>query len=99
MTSESEIAIAVLKVLVDRPGGEATFEILKAEVPRHVNLTSDDRVKSKTRPAEELWEQRLRNITSHQKSPGNIIHDGYAETIHGGLRITAVGRLHATTTA
>jgi hypothetical protein len=99
MTSEAEIAIAVLQVLATRPNGEATFAALKLEVPKHVQLTADDQVQSTTRPNEEMWEQRLRNITSHKGSPGNVIHDGYAESIPGGLRLTPSGRSRVTKAA
>ena len=99
MTSEAELSIAVLHVLADRPNGEAPFAVLRQEVPNHVQLTAQDHDPSPTRPAEEIWEQRLRNITSHKKSPGNIIHDGYAESIPGGLRLTAAGRLRVTRAA
>jgi hypothetical protein len=91
--TEAEIAIAVLQILATRPN-EANFSVLKHEIPNHVTLSTDDQVRSVTRPNEEMWEQQVRNITSHHESPGNIICDGYAERIDGGLRITAAGRLH-----
>ena len=93
MTSEAEIAIAVLRVLATRPNGEATFAALRLEVPKHIQLTAEDQRQSTTRPNEEMWEQRLRNITSHKASPGNVIHEGYAEEIPGGLRLTPPGRV------
>jgi hypothetical protein len=99
MTSESEIAIAVLQVLATRPNGEATFAVLKLEVPKHIQLTAEDQRQSTTRPNEEMWEQRLRNITSHKASPGNVIHEGYAEEIPGGLRLTPTGRSRVTKAA
>ena len=94
MTSESELSIAVLQVLAARPNGEAGFAELRLEVPQHVQLSAADHEPSTTRPGEEIWEQRLRNITSHKSSPGNIIHEGYVESIPAGLRLTAAGRLH-----
>ena len=99
MTSEAELSIAVLQVLATRPNGEAAFAALRLELPKYVQLAAADHEPSITRPGEEMWEQRLRNITSHKASPGNIIHDGYAESISGGLRLTAAGRLHVTKAA
>jgi hypothetical protein len=92
--TEAEIAVAVLQILATRPNGEANFAVLKHEIPNHVTLSADDQARSVTRPNEEMWEQQVRNITSHHESPGNIICEGYAERIDGGLRITAAGRLH-----
>jgi hypothetical protein len=99
MTSEAEIAIAVLKVLASRPNGEANFAELKLEMPKYVRLDAEDQQQSVTRPNEEMWEQRLRNITSHKASPGNIIHEGLAESIPGGLRLTPSGRARVTKAA
>jgi hypothetical protein len=97
--SEAEIAIAVLKVLASRPNGEANFAELKLEVPNYVRLDAEDQQQSLTRPNEEMWEQRLRNITSHKATSGNIIHEGLAESISGGLRLTPSGRSRVTKAA
>ncbi len=90
--TEAEIANAVLDILYAEPTGEASIARLKDLVPKHVTLSADDCVQSTTRPGEELWEQQVRNITSHKDTEGNIVYDGYAEQIPGGLRITAAGR-------
>ncbi len=92
-TTEAEIAEAVLVILADSPSGEASMAELKDRIPQHIDLSSEDRTQSTTRPNDELWEQQVRNITSHKNVEGNIIHDGYAESIPGGIRITAAGRL------
>lgn len=93
-TSEPEIAIAVLRICADAPGGEATIADLKRLVPDYINLTADDRVQSQTRPNEEVWEQIVRNIVSHRTAEGNIIAEGFAEHVHGGIRIADAGRNH-----
>jgi len=92
--TEAEISKAVLDILAAEPRGEATMARLKQLIPRHVTLSAEDSVQSTTRPAEQIWEQQVRNITSHHNAEGNIINDGYAERIDGGLRITAMGRAH-----
>ena len=92
--TEAEIAVAVLHILATRPNGEAGFAELKNEIPNHVTLSAEDQTQSTTRPNKQMWEQQVRNITSHYQSPGNIILEGYAERIDGGLRITSAGRRH-----
>jgi hypothetical protein len=92
--TEAEIAVAVLHILATRPNGEAGFAELKKEIPNHVTLSAEDQAQSTTRPNEQMWEQQVRNITSHYQSPGNIIFEDYAERIDGGLRITSAGRRH-----
>jgi hypothetical protein len=37
------------------------------------------------------FSQIVRNMISHKGAPGNIIHDGYAEYVNGGLKITEIG--------
>ncbi|MDP2354490.1 MAG: hypothetical protein Q8M31_00285 [Beijerinckiaceae bacterium] len=92
--SEIEISRAVMMILADEPGGEATMGRLKELIPSYVTLSEADCVQSTTRPNEELWEQQVRNITSHWQTEGNIINDGYVERVEGGLRITDAGRHH-----
>jgi hypothetical protein len=93
-TTEAELSKVVLEILSAKHGGEASFSELVNEVPRRVNLTPEDLQQSDTRRNEAIWEQRVRNITSHKNVPGNIIFEGFAESIRGGLRITDAGRLH-----
>jgi hypothetical protein len=55
----------------------------------------EDRETSETRPPEEMWEQRVRNLKSHDKTPGNVIAEGFVEQVEKGLyRLTEAGRLH-----
>ena len=94
-TSESQIAKAVLRVLAVAPNGEATISQLVKHVPSEVSLTAGDRQQSGTREGEQLWEQIVRNIVSHQKTEGNIIAEGFANSpSRGKLRITEAGRKH-----
>jgi len=91
-STEQDVADAVLQVLAKYPKGEASIATIVKELPSYLNLTDEDRTRSKTRPNEEIWEQQVRNITSHKASPGNFIFEGYLEAIKGGLRITETGR-------
>lgn len=93
-TTEAEISYAVLKILYGTPSGEMSIHELIREIPAHISLTPEDRKISSTRPNEELWEQRVRNIQSHHETPGNYIAEGLLEHVDGGFRITSAGRLH-----
>lgn len=93
LTTEHEIAEAVLKILANTTTGEAKLAYLKKRISNYVSLTPTDRKMSETRPNEEMWEQRLRNIRSHRKNVGNYIHEGYLTSpSRGRLRITEAGR-------
>lgn len=82
--TEAEIAEIVVAIL-EEGSGEATIAELIAEIPNRVTLSAEDLAPSPTRPGEALWEQQVRNITSHKDSPGNAIHDGKLVAIPGGL--------------
>ena len=84
--TEAEIADIVEIILSERPNGEATIAELVDEIPNRVQLSAEDLASSPTRPGEALWEQQVRNITSHKASPGNAIHDGRLIAVPGGLR-------------
>lgn len=85
--TEAEIADVVIAILNSRPTRQATIAELVREIPSHVTLSADDMAPSPTRPNEALWEQQVRNITSHKNSPGNAIHDGRLVAIPGGLKL------------
>ena len=85
--TEAEIADVVEEILSETPNGEATIAELVTEIPNRVTLSAEDLAPSPTRANEALWEQQVRNITSHKKSPGNAIHDGRLISVSGGLRL------------
>lgn len=92
-TTEAEISQVVLRILVDRPNGEAEQSNIKEMIPQFIRLTQDDCAQSETRPNEEVWEQLVRNIVSHKEVEGNYIAEGYLESPRRGwLRITDAGR-------
>lgn len=85
--TEAEIAEIVEEILESRPGWRATIAELIDEIPNRVELSAEDLAPSPTRPGEAMWEQQVRNITSHKASPGNAIHDGRLVAIPGGLQL------------
>lgn len=91
-STENEIALAVVLYLAGKPDGMATIRAIITNVPKYIELTDADRETSVTRPNEEMWEQKVRNITSHYKSAGNFVHDGYLERLPRKLKITDKGR-------
>jgi|32_taG_2_1085360.scaffolds.fasta_scaffold13430_1 hypothetical protein len=93
-STESDIARGVLRVLAASDTGSASMQDIIQRIPLTVTLTVADRDMSDTRPNEEMWEQQVRNITSHHNSPGNFIHEGYLQRIAGGLQITDAGRAY-----
>lgn len=90
--SEYDVSIAVLLVLAETDKGAAPIGHLVKHCPKFLDLSPADLATSKTRPNESLWEQLVRNITSHHDAEGNFIHDGYLERIEIGLKITDAGR-------
>jgi len=93
-TTELELSRVVLEILAEMPNGSAAISQLIGRIPQRIALTAEDLAQSETRPNEAVWEQRVRNITSHKNTPGNYIYEGFLEQIAGGLRITEAGRLH-----
>lgn len=91
-TTEAELSEIVLQLLAESPNGRLTFSELIDEIPNRLRLTPEDLVQSQTRPAENVWQQRVRNIKSHKKAFGNIINEGYVTEIANGLEITEAGR-------
>lgn len=95
-TSEPKFGKAVMDVLASHPPSyEATVRTLIKELPDHMKLTADDQLPSGTRAGEEMWEQRVRNLKSHDKTEGNVIAEGFVERVgRGRYRLTAAGRKH-----
>lgn len=94
--TESDIAEVTLQIALNKDDGIATFRELKANIPQYLPLSIHDKIKSKTRPGEEMWEQQIRNIKSHSSTEGNFIAEGYLQHVPGrGYRITEQGRQRA----
>ena len=94
-TLEGKLGLAVMQVLDDCPNYEATVRTLIKNVPNHMKLTADDQLQSATRPNEEMWEQRVRNLKSHSGTPGNVIAEGFVLPLgRGRYRLTPAGLSH-----
>ncbi len=85
--TESEIAEIVESYLKEKTSGQASIKELVQEIPNRVSLSREDRAQSVTRSNEAIWEQQVRNITSHKGSPGNAIYEGKLVAIPGGLAL------------
>ena len=95
ITSEPVLGLAVMQALATAPDGESEVQTIIKAVPAYLNLTAEDREISVTRPPEEMWEQRVRNLKSHDTRSGNVIAEGFVEhTGRGRYKLTAAGRLH-----
>lgn len=85
--TESEIAEVIVEYLTEKTSGRANIQELVREIPDRVSLSAEDLAPSPTRNNEAIWEQQVRNITSHKKSPGNAIYEGRLISIPGGLAL------------
>lgn len=85
--TEGEIAKIVEAYLNEKTNGQASIKELVREIPKRVTLSSEDLAQSTTRPNEAVWEQQVRNITSHKGSPGNAIYEGKLVAISGGFAL------------
>lgn len=93
ITSENNIAEAVLRIAANQTNGIASYHRLRKEIPLLITLSADDRAPSTTRNGEPMWHQIMRNIKSHHEVEGNYIESGYLEHVpRVGYRITALGR-------
>ena len=93
-TTEAELSFAILGILAELDPPEMSVHALIDRIRAVLQLTNEDRQPSPTRPNEQIWEQRVRNIQSHHDTSGNYIAEGYLEHIPGGLRLTKRGRTY-----
>ena len=94
-TSETELGLAVMRFLATRPNGQATMRTIIKRLPEHIALTAEDHEQSGVRLGEEMWEQRVRNLKSHDKTQGNILEEGYVDRpSRSNYRLTNAGRVH-----
>jgi hypothetical protein len=85
--TETEIAEIVEAYLKEKSSGRASIQELVGVIPDRVTLSEEDLAQSPTRRNEAIWEQQVRNITSHKGSPGNAIYEGKLVAISGGLAL------------
>lgn len=75
MADESDIAKGVVQI-AQANKKLCTYKRAYKEIPNHVKLSAANTAPSVTRPGEPMWHQIVRNIKSHDTTPGNFIHDG-----------------------
>lgn len=76
MADENDIARGIVQI-AKANGGLCTYKRAYTEIPNHVQLSAANTSPSVTRIHEPMWHQLVRNIKSHDKTPGNFIHDGH----------------------
>ncbi len=75
MADENDIALGV-ETIAAANGGTCTYKRAYKEIPNHVILDASNTAPSLTRPGEPMWHQLVRNIKSHDSTPGNFIYAG-----------------------
>lgn len=92
---EAEVNRVVLDILANQPLGRAVVRVIRQEVPKYIKLTLGDKAGSVTRKNEQLWEQQVRNLRSHQLSKGNVFYEGLVFSPWRGLwQLTPAGWAH-----
>ena len=91
---EKEARLLVLKVASKQNDLTADMQTIRDGVAKLYPLSRADRQRSLTRPAEELWQQILRNVVSHRGGQRSIFAKGLAAKIGNGIRVTKAGLRH-----
>lgn len=94
-TTERKLGLGVMQILANRQEGKGSVRTLIKYVPDYVQLTDVDREPSTTRRGEEMWEQRVRNLKSHDKTAGNVLAEGFVKHVGRGVyQLTQAGWMH-----
>lgn len=88
---EPEARILALKIAARCPSHSATTEYIKQQVPQYYPLSPADRRRSLSRRQEEVWQQIVGNVISHQKTLSGLFGMGYASRTDDGLSVTKNG--------
>ncbi|MEK4031792.1 hypothetical protein WOC76_20495 [Methylocystis sp. IM3] len=92
-TFEKDMRIIVLRIAAESPNGEVTTTEAKERAQKYFSPTAGDLEPNPLRGGEPMYYQIIGNvIASHEASSTNIYHNGYAERITDGVRITQQGR-------
>jgi hypothetical protein len=92
--TQQQLGLAVLHILAAQPDGEASLETLRAELPKHLSLSAEDREGNATKD-DDIWKQQLSRLKASDATPGNIFRDYHVITAtSGGWRITPNGLRH-----
>src|SRR5260370_39513346 len=94
---EPEARILALRIAAGRPNREAETSYIKEHVPDYITLTPEDTKPSKTRNTEQMWQQIVGNVISHQSVSTSIFTKGYAQRLPDGIRVTDAGVAYLST--
>jgi hypothetical protein len=82
---EADIGPHVLAIIDVQPNREISTTKLIEELRSRIPLTAEDQEQLDGRN-DDRFSQIVRNIKSHKKTPGNLIHDGHLIEIKGGFK-------------
>lgn len=82
---EADISGVVLAIIDAEPGKQISTTKLIKELRKRIPLSADDLVELDGRN-DDRFSQIVRNIKSHKKSAGNLIHDGHLLPIPRGFK-------------
>lgn len=90
---EREARILVLRIAATFPNHQATIARIKKEVPSYRDLSDADLKPSPTRPNEQMWQQIVGNVVSHESASTSIFSRGWAIRIasRNSIRVTEKG--------
>jgi len=82
---EADLSREVLVIIDAEPNREIKTTKLIAELRNRLPLSAEDEKQLDGRN-DDRFSQIVRNIKSHKKTPGNLIHDGHLIDIPGGFK-------------
>lgn len=82
---EADISRFVLDIIDNEPNRQISTTKLIAELRNRVPLSPEDEEMLDGRK-DDRFSQIVRNIKSHKKTPGNLIHDGHLVSIPRGFK-------------
>lgn len=91
---EKEARLIALKIAARSKDHSATMQDIRRELPKLFPLTTSDKKQSETRRNEQLWQQIVRNVVSHQDSAQSLFKKGWAIRHDSGIRVTPAGLAH-----
>lgn len=88
---EKEARILALKIAARSTNHSATMHDIRKELPKLYPLTASDKRQSLTRKNEQLWQQIVRNVVSHENSTQSLFRRGLATRHESGIKATPEG--------
>jgi hypothetical protein len=77
--------------MATKPHSTISTSELITELPNYIHIPDDSQEVLSGRK-DSKFSQLVRNLKSHKTAKTNFIHQGYAEDVDGGFRITQKGR-------